>query len=62
VRQRKCAERIVIAGKLAPASAIRNPALGEADPMGHFCMPVFTGITTEEQGFVQPISFSGHPR
>jgi hypothetical protein len=37
--------------------------------MGHFLMPVpdhspgqaFTGMT-KEQGFVQPISFSGYPR
>jgi hypothetical protein len=63
VRQRKCAEkRIVIPGKLAPASATRNPALGGADPTGHFWMPVFTGMTTKEQGFVQPISFSGYQR
>jgi hypothetical protein len=36
--------------------------LGGADPMGHFWMPVFTGMTTKEQGFVQPISFSGYQR
>jgi hypothetical protein len=30
--------------------------------MGHFWMPVFTGMTTKEQGFVQPISFSGYQR
>jgi hypothetical protein len=59
VRQTKCSEkRIVISGKLPPASATRNPALDGADPTGHFWMPVFTGITTKEQGFIQPISFS----
>jgi hypothetical protein len=36
--------------------------LGGADPTGHFWMPVFTGMTTKEAGFVQPISFSGYQR
>ncbi|HEX7230224.1 MAG TPA: hypothetical protein VF452_07515 [Candidatus Binatia bacterium] len=66
MRQSKCAEKwIVIPGKLAPFSSTRNTALGGADPMDHFWMPVpdhgpgqaFTGMTTNEQGFVQPISF-----
>jgi hypothetical protein len=63
VRQTKCSEkRIVIPDKLPPASATRNAALGGADSTGHFWMPVFTGMTTKEQDFVQPISFSGCER